>query len=142
MDEKLRQLLEQLPERPPRSKLEPHAEIIWELRKKRRTYEEIAAFLREHVEVTAAASTIYEFVKRRAKQARPRAATKPEVPAPLPSATRPESPSATPPVPSADAVRERLRALKQQPATALPEPKRFTFDAEEPLVLRPERKEK
>ena len=42
--ETIRQLLDAVPHRSP-SKLEPHAAVIRELRKKRRTYTEIAQFL-------------------------------------------------------------------------------------------------
>jgi hypothetical protein len=35
-------ILEPLPEKPPRSKLEPHRELIRELRRKGRTYREVA----------------------------------------------------------------------------------------------------
>ena len=37
MDERVRALLEKVPEKPPRSKLEPHLEVIRELRRKGRT---------------------------------------------------------------------------------------------------------
>ena len=63
MDETLRQLLDQLPVRAPRSKLEPHTEVIRVLRQKRRTYAEIAAFLREHLQLSVAPSTIHDFAK-------------------------------------------------------------------------------
>jgi hypothetical protein len=65
--ERVRELLDQMPERPPRSKLEPHAEVIRELRRKRRTYQEIAAFFREHLQISVAPSTIHDFVKTRAR---------------------------------------------------------------------------
>ncbi len=61
MDETLRKLLEETPERSPRSKLEPHTEVIRELRKKRRTYQEIAAFFREHLQLAVAPSRLPKF---------------------------------------------------------------------------------
>jgi IS30 family transposase len=139
MDEKLRQLLDAIPERPPRSKLEPHAEVIRELRKKRRTYQEIATFFREHLELSVAPSTIYEFVKTRAKQARkpPQATAEWEAS----GGTSAESSAATPPG-ADDDVRERIRALRRQPVPAKKEPPRFAFDPEQPLTLKPQPKEK
>lgn len=139
MDEKLRHLLDQLPERAPRSKLEPHREVIRELRKKRRTYAEIAAFFREHLQLSVAPSTIHEFVKTRARQARQEREDSPQLPArlPAPSVASSALPSpATPalPLPSSDERRERIRLLREQLAPPKPEGPRFQFDPEEPLT--------
>ena len=38
MDERIRKLLDNIPERQPRSRLEPHIDVIRELRRKRRSY--------------------------------------------------------------------------------------------------------
>ena len=148
MDETLRQLLDQLPVRAPRSKLEPHTEVIRVLRQKRRTYAEIAAFLREHLQLSVAPSTIHDFVKTRARQAR-RTKTQPlELPpagaAPWepPAGRSPviDSPLPAPaPAPATDEGRERMRALRAQPppAPAPAKPSRFAFDPTEPLTLQP-----
>ena len=143
MDETLRQLLAEMPERPPRSKLEPHAEVIRELRKKRRTYQEIAAFFREHLQLSVAPSTLHDFVKTRARQARNRDAVAPELPEAQPQDVQAEAPVVTTPLPtSPNDIRERIRAVKTQPITLQPEPARFHFDPHAPLTLNPERKEK
>ena len=144
MDEKLRHLLDQMPERAPRSKLEPHAEVIRELRKKRRTYQEIAAFFREHLQLSVAPSTIHDFVKTRARrQARERALTMPELPAHPEPDTRTVPASMTVSASSSqNEARERMRALKAQPPPAKQEPARFQFDPQEPLTLKSEQKEK
>jgi len=140
-------LLDQMPEWPPRSKLEPHAEVIRELRKKRRTYSEIAAFFREHLHISVAPSTLHDFVKTRARPAvRDRAAATPEVPVPRPAEGNLEAPvisarAAMSPV-SGNDVRERIRALKAQPVATKEEPALFQFDSQAPLTLNPERKEK
>ena len=63
MDENIRMLLEQTPEKPPRSKLEPHVDVIVTLRRKRRSYREIAEFFREHLAINVAPSTIHDFVR-------------------------------------------------------------------------------
>jgi hypothetical protein len=55
MDQRIRELLDNLPPKSPRSKLEVHREVIGELRRRRRTYEEIAQFLGEHLDVSVAA---------------------------------------------------------------------------------------
>ena len=147
MDETLRQLLDQLPVRAPRSKLEPHTEVIRVLRQKRRTYAEIAAFLREHLQLSVAPSTIHDFVKTRAWQAR-RTKTQPlELP---PAGAAPWEPPAgrspvidSPlPAPATNEGRERMRALRAQPPPAPAKPSRFAFDPTEPLTLQPPPKEK
>ena len=146
MDENLRQLLDQMPERPPRSKLEPHAEVIRELRKKRRTYGEIATFFREHLQLPVAPSTIHDFVKTRARQARQSAASALELPISQSAEVRTEplskpSPETTDIAVSGD-VRDRIRALKAQPAPTKPERPRFEFNPQEALTFHPKPKEK
>ena len=69
MDERIRKLLDNIPERQPRSRLEPHIDVIRELRRKGRTYREVArlsVFFKEHLKIPVAPSTLYEFVKSRA----------------------------------------------------------------------------
>ena len=41
--------IDNLPQKPPRSKLEPHRELIRELRRKGRTYREVAMLFRERL---------------------------------------------------------------------------------------------
>jgi IS30 family transposase len=135
MDEKLRQLIDTMPERPPRSKLEPHAEVIRELRRKRRTYQEIAAFFREHLQLAVAPSTIYEFVKTRARQARKPVSDAEQWVSSGNQAS--EKPAASAAGIGGDA-RERIRALRHQPVPAKKERPRFAFDPEQPLTLKPQ----
>jgi IS30 family transposase len=69
--------------RPARSKLEPYAELIRELRQRRWTFREIADALRERFAVTASPSTIHDFAKVRAQRARAEThRTQPEHPQP------------------------------------------------------------
>jgi hypothetical protein len=142
MDEKLRQLLDQMPERPPRSKLEPHAEVIRELRRKRRTYQEIAAFFKEHLQLSVAPSTLHDFVKTRARQARNRIASAMELPAPEPKEAVHKAAPATVLPPSQDAVRKQIQAVKTRSISSPKEPPRFEFDPQQPLTLNPKTKDK
>ena len=136
MDEKLRTLLDQIPEKPPRSKLEPHLEVIRQLRRKGRTYQEIAQFFGEHLNVTVAASTIHAFVQVRARRRERRP------PVELPSAMAAELETA--PAAAADGitagpeteVMERIEALKRRQPPEKPKP-RFEYDESEPLHLAP-----
>jgi hypothetical protein len=63
MDPKIADLLNTLPDNPPRSKLEPHSEIIAALRKKRYTYRQISQFLSEQLHLDVAPSTIHDFLR-------------------------------------------------------------------------------
>lgn len=127
MDERLQSLIEQIPEKPPRSKLEKHHDVIRELRRKGRTYQEIAAFFREHLGVTVAASTIHAFVRVRARRRKP-----------IPQVELPPSVVATAESPRAAVqsdVRERIEALKRKrPPEPPPEPI-FKYNENEPLHL-------
>jgi hypothetical protein len=56
-------VLDKLPPKPPRSKLEPYAELIQELRKRGRSYREIAAILKACCGVSTGTHTVYNFVR-------------------------------------------------------------------------------
>ena len=139
MDEQLRALVEQVPVKAPRSKLEPHVEVIRELRRKGRTYQEISRFFAEHLGVAVAASTIHAFVRVRAHRRHRQLPV--ELP-PVETLGR-EIPAA------GDAgaaqiegdVRERIEALKRRNLPAKQQPQRFEYDENEPLRLVPEIKE-
>lgn len=60
-------ILESLPPKSPRSKLEPHRELIRELRRKGRTYREVALLFHQRLGLYVAPSTLHSFVKVRAK---------------------------------------------------------------------------
>jgi IS30 family transposase len=70
MDNKLGEILERLPPKPPRSRLDPHAALIEELRRRGRTYREIARVLAEDCQVQSSPSNIYYFVRLRAREAK------------------------------------------------------------------------
>ena len=73
MDKPLSEILNAIPAKPPRSKLEPYYELIRELRRRSKTYREIAKILEDNVGLRVDHSTIYDFVRirgRRAKTAR------------------------------------------------------------------------
>ena len=65
MDNRLRKLLDDLPTVTSRSKLEPYADVISELRGKRWSYSRIATFLWSTLNFRVAASTVHSFVRAR-----------------------------------------------------------------------------
>jgi IS30 family transposase len=132
MDQKIRQLVNQLPPKPFRSKLEPHLDLIRELRQKRLTYEEIAQFLAEHLNLTVAPSTIYAFIHVRARHCR-QAAT----------AVPPAHDQSPPPTSTGD-VAAQIQALKNRTALyrqSQTEKPRFEYVEGQPLTLIPDRKD-
>jgi hypothetical protein len=119
MDPAISKLLEEIPEKPPRSKLEPHTDIIATLRRKRRTYREIAQFLQEHLAIMVAPSTIHDFVRVRRRRGK-------QIPSP-PPVTGIRSPQPD--------VQQKIAALKRRTPTEQPEPA-FTYEEDQPLKLR------
>ena len=112
-------ILESLRQRPLRSKLEPHRDLIRELRRSGRTYREVACLFQERLGLHVALSTLHSFVKVRAKH---RKRTQFELPPTGLSAT--ESP-----------VLERVAALRTKSAVREAKRARFVFRENEPLTL-------
>ena len=124
MDPTLLSLLETIPQKPPRSKLETHRELIRQLRRKGCTYRDIVRILHERVGLDVAISTIHSFVKVRAKH---RKQVQYELP-PIESESKPIS------LNSGD-VALRIAALKAKPIEQKAKRKHFHFEESEPLRL-------
>ena len=120
MEPEPRTILEYSPQKPPRSKLEPHRELIRELRRKGRTYREVARLFHERLGLHVALSTLHSFVKVRAKH---RKRTQFELP-PVGLAAAAVSP-----------VLERVAALKAKPEVRESKRARFVLRENEPLTL-------
>jgi hypothetical protein len=140
VDHAARAILESLPAKPRRSKLEPQAALIRALRRRGRTYREIVTILREQCGITVAVHTLHHFVRVQARTAgsfRTRTRTRAARP-------KPPKPVAKPSVPEATAdVRRRIAALKtRETPAARAEPKAFAYDDTEPLQLIRPRPEK
>ena len=107
-----------LPPKPPRSKLEPHRQLIRELRRKGRTYREVSQFLGDRLGLQVAPSTLHSFVKVRARQRK-------QVQFELPAVELPRD----------EPVSTRLAAFKAQPKVQESKRSRFVFRENEPLTL-------
>jgi len=123
MEPTLLSLLDSIPQKPPRSKLETHRELIRQLRRKGCTYRDIVRILHERVGLEVAVSTIHSFVKVRAKH---RKQVQYELP-PLESESKLISTSGD--------VASRIAALKAKPIEQPAKPKHFHFEESEPLKL-------
>jgi hypothetical protein len=119
MEPVLQSILESLPPKSPRSKLEPHSELTRELRRKGRTYREVAQLFHERLGLYVAPSTLHSFVKVRAKL---RKRTQFELP-PLES------------VDARSAGFASIAALKAKPILQKPKSARFVFRENESLIL-------
>jgi hypothetical protein len=108
-----------LPPKPPRSKLEPHRELIRELRRKGRTYREVASLFHERLGLYVAPSTLHSFVKVRAKH-------------------RKRSQFELPPLEVSEAQSPALdgvAALRAKPTAPKSKTVRFVFRENEPLTF-------
>jgi hypothetical protein len=124
MDPNLLSLLDSIPQKSPRSKLETHRELIRQLRRKGCTYRDIVRIFRERIGLHVAVSTIHSFVKVRAKHRK-------QVQYELPQLG---SESISIPV-NQDDVAARIAALKARPTEQKSKPKHFHFEESEPLKL-------
>ena len=137
MDTKFREILDGLPDKPPRSRLEPYRELIRELRRRRRTYRDIAHILAEKCQIQVTASGVHDFVRKRSWDKR-------KPPRPMASARKEERPAAamtrvtTTPKSArspGDEVQRKIAALKARRPGVKPLPEKFQFDPSEPLRL-------
>jgi hypothetical protein len=67
VDAKCEAILNNLPSKQPRSRLEPYGELITEMRNRGRTYREIAQILKKTCGLKVGSSTVNDFVLARAK---------------------------------------------------------------------------
>src|SRR5213596_3531083 len=70
MDDNFQDILDNLPEKPSRSRLEPYGRLIDELLRRRWTYRRIARILAEKCQLKVSCSTIHDFVRRRSRSKR------------------------------------------------------------------------
>src|SRR5579864_9456177 len=92
MDARFQEILDSLPPKRPRSRLEPYAELIAELRQRGTTHRKIAAILTERCQLQTSASTVHDFLRLRTPTKRPAKGGRTAV---VKNARR-RSPSATP----------------------------------------------
>jgi hypothetical protein len=125
MDPTLLSLLDSIPQKSPRSKLETHRELIRQLRRKGCTYRDIVRILHERVGLDVAVSTIHSFIKVRAKHRK-------QVQYELPPLEPESSVNARM---NPEDVASRIAALKAKPVEHKAKTKQFHFEESEPLKL-------
>jgi len=133
MDEELNKILEALPDKPPRSRLEPFRDFIEELRRRDRTFREISEILAEKCQVQVTASGIHDFLRTRSRRGKSQA-IKPTQPARRP-VKRPMEPT-LPKTSSNDEVQRKIAELKARRPTAKPNVSGVEYDPDAPLRLK------
>jgi hypothetical protein len=127
-----REILDNLPEKPPRSRLEPYRELILEMRRRGRPFREIAQVLGEKCGVPVVPSTIHDFLNAAASQERksePKALRRARAPKLIHPGRNPGRDA------SPDEVERRIAALKAKEPHPQTVPERFRFVPGEPLRL-------
>ena len=135
MNETFQAILDSLPPKASRSKLEPYTELIHELRFRGRSYREITGILADRCGVHVGVHTLYNFVRVRTKAGnKANRAGKNTVAQAAPPA-RPSPPVAA--GPSQPEAWDRIQALKQRavPARAPGAEKIFHYDENVPLTV-------
>jgi len=130
MDDDIRTALDQMPEKN-RSKLEPHEDVIRELRRKGRTYEEIAKFCSERFDLKVAPSTIHAFVRVRARRHQ---RLRIELPDPNLLGTVSMG-SDRPTTEGVSEVKKKTEAFKRRPLIEQARKPQFEYDEDQPLQL-------
>ena len=137
MDDNFQDILDSLPEKSSRSRLEPYGRLIEELLRRGRPYREIARILAEKCQLQVSISTIHDFVRLRSRSKRnppKRQRVSPE--ARVEGKTR----ASVEKQEIVDEVHQRITALKLRPVPAQTSPKQFHYDPNEPLRLPPKRR--
>jgi hypothetical protein len=140
MDDNLKDMLDGLPAKSPRSRLEPYREFIEELRRRGRTYRDIEGILAEKCQIQVSASGVHDFLRIRSRRERkaPRRSSKgttksTTVSIPLGIETAPDAPKTSA---ALDEVRRKIAALKARKSVIEPTREGFHFEPSEPLRLK------
>ena len=134
MDAKFKEILDDLPEKTPRSRLEPYRELIRELRQRGRTYRDIADILGEKCQIQVTGSGVHDFVRKRSR-AGSKSAKQISTNSIKTVRTGSVMPSARKSLTDGD-IRRRIESLKaRKPKTNVP-PSGFQFDPTQPLQLK------
>ena len=148
-DKQIREIIESLPEKRSRSRLEPYRQLISELRRLGRTYREIAGVLREKCHVQVSAAAVHNFVRLHLRRKRNKIQSRRRglLGTPQTGVTATNGRTATELIrqgvrtstASDKEVRRRIEELKHRPVPA-ETPALFHYDPNEPLHLLPKAK--
>jgi hypothetical protein len=137
MDPKFQDILDSLPEKPPRSRLELYGELIDELRHRGSTYRDIVNILAKACRVQVSISTLHEYVRARTRTRRMRhSARQNTAGARVAAPIAPKAPAVDSAQNASDEeIRRRIAAIKARKSLATQPVDDFHFDPTEPLRL-------
>ena len=136
VEDQLKQILESLPGKPPRSRLTPYLEFIEELRRLGRTYRDIAAILAEKCQLNVSASAIYDFVRIHSRGKTKRRSGVSEAQRRFMNPKAESNDVAATENQGMDAVLKRITALRGRDTTSEPTIEPFRYNPSEPLRLK------
>ena len=135
MDKRSRAILARFPGRKKGSQLAPHRDLICKLHQRGYTLGEIVHILSDNFNLTVVPSTVFRFIARTGQDETKLRKTEPQKEKLLPiTPTAPVKPMPAL-MASHDEIRQRIAALKQQPAQTEPNTKRFEYNPDQPLHL-------
>jgi hypothetical protein len=136
MDANHQEILDNLEEKEPRSRLIPYRDLILELRRRNRTYREILQILADRCQICVSISTLYDFLhdQRRIDSKKKKQQAK-EQNSPDPN-NKPQSPKRiSEEIPDMNDLQKRIAALKKRTTPAKTNASRFSYDPSKPLHL-------
>jgi hypothetical protein len=141
MDASLQEIVDNLGEKAPRSRLGPYRGLILELRRRNRTYREILQILADRCQIHVSISTLHDFLH---AQRRTDSKLKKQKAKELNLQNLNEEPqrlaTANEDIPDMNDVQQRIAALKQRRTPAQTITPRFNYDPSQPLHLPPKKK--
>ena len=140
MDANLQKLLDELPDKPPRSRLEPYREFITELRSRGRTYRNIAEILAEKCGVQVTGSGVHDFVRSRSRSKVSQAQISPTKTNQV-AADNPGTGDTTPEALSSEEAQRKIAVLKARNSAAETGLCGFEYDPDQPLRLKRSKRE-
>ena len=132
MNDRFHEILDELTDAAPRSRLRPYTELIRALRYRKRSYREIARVLAEKCGVRVSHSTLHEFVRRHL----PNKLGGPTSSRPHPAEKMAINVKGNPTITKGE-ISEQIDALRRKPVAGPDESTAFHFDSSEPLRLKP-----
>jgi hypothetical protein len=135
MDANLKNILDELPDKPPRSRLEPYREFIEELRSRGRTYRDIADILAEKCAVHVTGSGVHDYLRTRSRAKASHAEVSPIKPG-QPPVSIPVARDSLAAAPSSEEVQRKIAALKGRNTATEVGPRGFEYNPDEPLRLK------
>jgi len=135
MDANLKNILDELPDKPPRSRLEPYREFIEELRSRGRTYRDIADILAEKCAVQVTGSGVHDYLRTRSRAKASHAEVSPSKPAQSPVSI-PVARDSLAAASSSEEVKRKIAAFKARKTATEVGPRGFEYDPDQPLRLK------